>query len=274
MREEQQRVLTVVTGCVLGALMVMAGGVFTERLGHGRTASGRDEAPDRRRFVVQGSGLYRVKPDILRARFRASAEGETATGAQTHLVEQMTALLGALTRLGVKEADLATGQRELVAVTVATGPRGLKQYRGDQVRAFRASETLTATIRDVDHAGRYLDEAIAAGAEVVGEASFTIEQLGPARNHARELAARNARQRAETIAGAAGARLGRVMRLSETPLEPYYGFRPAGDPRNAVAQAVESRPVGASDVAGPEDGMEPGLLDVPATVYVEYELVG
>jgi uncharacterized protein YggE len=149
---------------------------------------------------------------------------------------------------------------------------------GRTIRSFVAHSTLGITFRQVDRAGRLIDAMIAAGAESVDNVRFEVDDLKPLRQRARELAAQNARERAEVIAAGVGTRIGRVITLSETPLPSFPGAPSSFDPwaaRNAASEVYQARQqmdFPAHDDTGEEDAMEPGMLEVTAKVYVVYEL--
>lgn len=264
MRDTTERFLSIVLGCLLGAVMVFGGFTMARR--------GVDEEEDDQpgRFVISGDGLVRAKPDIFKATFRVEGKGETATEAQQQLQARMTKLLAKMTQLGIQDQDLATGAYNLRSLYRA------QQQTPQGKPRFEAHNSLDVTIRDVDHAGQYLDGAIAVGAESIEVHGFQIEDLRKVRNEARSLAAKNARERAELIAGSSGAKLGRVITISETPPPGYdvwghrfqnYEVPPYGEP--AAAEAVGRLRV----VTSLEDAMEPGMSEVTATIYVEFELL-
>lgn len=278
-----QKFLLGLTGCILGALLVVSGAVLTALWGDGLRAR-RPEME--RRFTVQGTGLVRARPDVCRATLHLQGRGKTAAEAQQQVQVQMKRLLFKLTELGVSEKDLQTGEYSLEpTVTTQATPSQAYEYTrpgvrrwvsypaGKTIRSFVARNTLQVTLRQVDRAGLFLDAAIAAGAESISNVRFEVDDLKPLRQRARELAARNARERAEAIAAGVGARLGRVISLSETPPPPS-----PMDPwasRNVASEVYQGRqqiapPV--HDDTGEEDAMEPGMLEVTAKVYVVYEL--
>jgi len=265
MRDTTERFMSLVLGCLLGAVMVFGGFTMAAR------SADEEEDDQPGRFVVSGDGLVRAKPDIFKVTFQVEGKGATATEAQTQLQTRMTRLLTKMTQLGVQDADLATGMYNLRSLY------GAQQRQSSKIPRFVVRNSLEVTIRQVDHAGQFLDAAIAVGAESIDVHGFEIEDLRRVRNEARSVAAKNARERAELIATSSGAQLGRVLTISETPppgydvwgqrSQNYYRVPPYGEPTaptDAAAMGV---------VTGLEDAMEPGLTEVTATIYVEFELL-
>jgi uncharacterized protein YggE len=259
------RFLTIVLGCLLGAMMVFGGFMMGGRAA-GNAAPKEPDEPHP--FVISGDGIVKARPDIFRATFHVEGQGETTTKAHENLQARMTRVLTRMTQLGVQEKDLATGLYHL---------RG--RYQAEQQQASDGKKkpvivrnTLNVTIRDVDHAGQYLDAALEAGATSIDMHGFAIEDLRAVRNQARKMAAENARERAELIATGTGAKLGRVLSISDRPPDGYYPQRYAQNADQFEAPPADAAaPAGV--VLGLEDAMEPGMEEVSMTLYVVYELL-
>jgi len=287
------KALTAITAGILGVLLALGGAVLTGVYVAQQKA--QETPPVERRFTVQGSGVVRVKPDLLRCTIRFTGNGATATAAQEQVRERMKRLLLKLTEMGVSEKDLQTGEYGLQPVykTEKTPAHGYEYTRPGvrhwvsypnvkTIKSFVARNTLEVKFRQVDRAGLLIDAAIAAGAESVENVRFDVDDIRPLRQRARELAAANARERAEVIAAGAGAELGRVITLSETPLpgttapDPWAAqnaqiYQPGGGMGGMGGGGMMGGP-GTALPDQDEDSMEPGMLEIPARVYVVYEL--
>ncbi|MGK3965131.1 SIMPL domain-containing protein [Sorangium sp. So ce118] len=80
---------------------------------------------------------------------------------------------------------------------------------------YRVSNTVTATIRNLDQVGPVIDAVAAAGANNVWGVSFDVDKTDPLEAQAREKAIADARARAEALAKLQGVSLGRVVAISE-----------------------------------------------------------
>jgi uncharacterized protein YggE len=91
------------------------------------------------------------------------------------------------------------------------------------VPGFRGSHLLTVTTKDLTSFGRLLNAAVDAGGNSLGlhALEFDIEDKTELLTRARELAFRQARTKAEELAGLAGYSLGSVSSISE-----LHGFVP------------------------------------------------
>jgi uncharacterized protein YggE len=115
-------------------------------------------------------------------------------------------------------------------------------------------------VRDLDAVGRTLDAGLDAGATGVDAVILGIADATAAETDARRLAVADARRRAETIAEAAGAAIGRLLTLSEGVSLPPPGPRGFKEMRFAMASADAATPV------------EAGSLEVSVAVEATWEL--
>jgi uncharacterized protein YggE len=110
-------------------------------------------------------------------------------------------------------------------------------------------------VKDVSRAGPILDAAVGAGATETSGPSFDRNDRDALYRNALKAAFANARAKAATLAGEAGASLGRVLRIEESPVV-------SGGPMPMEQRA-------AADSSTP---VEPGTQEVQATVSVTFSL--
>jgi len=211
-----------------------------EALGAGGTFSGAG-------ITVVGTGSVRTVPDVAEWSFGVQTSGDTAAAALGANSEAMDRVIAALRDAGVAKDDLRTEQ-------VSVYPRTSDD--GRSIVGYDASNTVRATIRNLDQAGAIVDTAVGAGANQVYGPSLTVSDAEAQYGAAVDAAFDDARARAEAIAAKAGVTLGAPVAIVETGgggVVPYYG--------RAVAEAA------AADVA-----VEPGTQDVGATLTVTFAI--
>ena len=111
---------------------------------------------------------------------------------------------------------------------------------------------MTVRIRDIDKLAAVLDRAIAAGANEMSGIEFVVSEQSKMLDQARDDAIADARRKAELYAKAAGAKLGKVVSISEEG--------PAPQPRPMQALRAGAVPI------------SPGEQTLRAIVSVSYEL--
>ena len=218
---------------------VLAASASAEALGAPVAAGGEG-------ITVVGSGSARAVPDVAEWSFGVQTSGDTAAAALAASSAAMDGVVAALRDSGIADEDLRTEQ-------VSVFPR--MSDDGRAVVGYDASNSVSATIRDLDRAGATVDAAVSAGANQVYGPTLTLSDSKAQYRAAVEAAFADARARAEAIAEQAGVSLGAPVAIVEGG---GGGVVPEFD-RLAAAEA------GAADVA-----VQPGTQEVGATLTVTF----
>jgi uncharacterized protein YggE len=201
-----------------------------------------------RLVTVAGDATVAVAPDTAMIRIGVTSQGKDARAASEANAKQMTAVLNAIKANGIDARDIQTSRLSLQPQYDATKP-GAARLTG-----FQVTNQVTVRIRDIGKLPSILDHAIAAGANEMSGIEFVVSQQSRLLDQARTEAIADARRKAELYAQAAGAKLGRVIAITDEGATP---------PPRPVMQAVRA---GAVPVA-------PGEQTLRASVTVSYELV-
>ena len=162
---------------------------------------------------VSATGQADVVPDAARATLTIEVtDPASAQAAQQAAADSATKVLAALAAAGVAEADIATQGISVAPAYNYTSDGGQTQI------GFRASQTLTVTLRDLSTAGSTLDAVVAAGGNDVRVDSLTPFVVDPtvAANKARAQAVDIAQAQAAQYAELLGFTLGPVASVSES----------------------------------------------------------
>ena len=208
-----------------------------------------------RTVSVSATGQADAVPDAARASITVEVT-DPASGqqAQQDAAVAATAVLDALGAAGVADADIAT-QSVTVAPTYTYTSDG-----GQQLIGYRASQTLTVTLRDLATAGATLDAVVAAGGNAVRVDSLTTFVTDPtvAAQAARAQAVQIAQAQAQQYAQLLGFTLGEVASVSESSST-------IAPPPIALADAAAS----AEKVPTP---IEPGTTQVSVTLNISWAI--
>lgn len=218
------------------------------------------QGPGRRPPAVIATGTAEVfaAPDRATVRLGVQEQAQTADAAQKAVNEKMNRILKDLRKLGVPEGRIRTARAELFPVYAYPQNRG----GTPELTGFRASNSVAVTL---DLAGKgpavgaVIDTGIRSGANSVEGIAFTLADDTKQRAEALQKAAKNARQKAESIATALGVQLGELIAAGEA------GGGAGGPPR----PMMRSMALEASD-ASQATAIEPGLVRVEASVEVRY----
>jgi uncharacterized protein len=192
-------------------------------------------------ITVQGTGTIESVPDRAQMSFGVETHADAAKAALGANASEMRRLIAALESAGGKDV-----QTQYVSVS----PR----YGDDMtVLGYVATNTVSATVAQIDRAGAVIDAAVAAGANQVSGPSLSKADQDDLYEQALAAAVDDARGRAEALAKAANLSLGRVKSIVEggglQPPMPY-----AADAMRAEA----STPI------------EPGQQEIAASVTVTF----
>ena len=228
--------VAVATLCSLAvALVVIASGrppvlIETRSAATGTTTSTFDPG-----VLTSGDATVSKKPDIAFVSAAVESQQGTAAGAQSDLASRATKLITRIKALGVPDQDLSTSGYS-VGPTYASGEQTINGYR--------ASEELQVKWHNVDTVGKTLDAIVQEGGATSISVSFGLADPKAAQAEARSLAIAEARSKAQAMAGAAGVKLGQVLRVSDLSTAsrfpiPYAGAAAASNSTQVPVGQVE-----------------------------------
>ncbi len=150
-------------------------------------------------IAVSGTAAVRVTPDRARIAIGVQTEAPTAAVAGTANARTTTAVRDGLLKLGVAAADIGT-TNYLVQPQQRWDPRTNRA----SITGYRVSNTVTVVLKDLDLAGKAIDVALTAGANVIEQLEFYASNTDAPRREALAKAMASARADAEAMAGATG----------------------------------------------------------------------
>lgn len=189
-------------------------------------------------IAVTGQGEAAVAPDMAILSLSVMRQAQTAREALDDANAAMREIIEAMREEGVESRDLQTSG-------LSINPRYVYPERpggeGPRIVGYEVSNTLTVRVRDIERVGEVLDLSVTLGVNQGGGIVLTNDDPATALEDARSAAVKNARAKAETLAEAAGVRLGRVMSISEQVRQP--DMRPLGAPQMAMRAVAEDSSV-------------------------------
>lgn len=167
-----------------------------------------------------GSGEAVGEPDVMQLTVGVSAERRTIEEAREAAAAAQTGVIDALKAAGVAERDIQTVQFNVSPQYNFSGPGG----RGE-ITGYVVSNVVAAKVRNLDSAGEVIDAATRAGGNdaIVQGVSFGIDDPTELQAAARKQAVDKARAQAEQLASNAGAKLGKLLSISESSFYPFGG---------------------------------------------------
>lgn len=204
-------------------------------------------------FTASGEGEATTIPDTATFTVGVTKNAPTVETAKDEVNKATNAIIAEMERLGVQKKSIKT-------TNVSVNP-DYDYTNGTQTpKGFTVSQNLEVKTTPIEKANKALDAATAKGANVVSGVSFTVDdsEREKLEAKARSEAIKKAKSKAQSIAQAAGVRLGRIINVQEssTPQQPPILM----EGRSAVADKV-SEPT----------QLQPGENTVRVTVTLFYE---
>jgi len=208
--------------------------------------------PPMAKIQVSATGTANMAPDMATVSAGVVTQGKTAREAMFGNATKMTRVFEELEAAGIEKKFITTSQLSLQ-------PKYNYQNRqSPKIDGYEARNTVSAKTYELDDVGAMLDALVKAGVNNINGVQFSIKDSKAARDKAREDAIREAREKAESMASAAGVKLGKLKSLSESG----GNYRP-----QPVAYAIESRSAGASTP------VSAGEQAISVTVNMSYDIV-
>ena len=203
---------------------------------------------------VSGEGRVSVTPDMALLSIGVSTKEDTVAAANSAVQAAMDRLLSSLKNNGIVEKDIQTSQFSI-------NPEYDYQLSEPRLTGYRVTHTLQVKIREIDQAGKVIDDSVEAAGDLVqvGSISLTVDDTSPMAGQARELAMADAKAKAEGLAQLAGVELGKPISISESSYTPT----PAVGYDRAFAGA-EAAPAATS--------ISTGELEVVVSVQITYAI--
>ncbi len=201
---------------------------------------------------VSGTGIVAGDPDAVVLSIGVSVERDSVKQARTEAAEAMAGVIESLKGNGLLDPDIQTQHFSIHQRFDYIN--GRREFQG-----YSVTNTVSATIRDLDDVGNVIDDAAEAGGDLVEIHSirFTIEDPTKLKMQARIAAMQDAEAKANTLATEGGVTLGKPISISESG--DYYPPGPVSFAADAAAAAVETP-------------IQSGQLQIMVRVNVTYEI--
>lgn len=167
-----------------------------------------DSAPQAR-LHVSASGYADVAPDRAIVSAGVVQQGKSAREAMIGNASLMTAVFDELEKAGIPKKNITTSQLSLQP------QYDYRDRRKPTIKGYEARNTVTVKSDDIDQVGPMLDALVNAGVNNINQVQFTVKDPKAAKDQARTDAIREAKAKAESMADAAGVKLGPLLAINE-----------------------------------------------------------
>lgn len=214
---------------------------------------------------VSGEGKAYAKPDIAMISFGVTSQAVKSQDAVNQNNTKMNAVIAAIKGLGVQDKDIQT---TLYSLNPIYGPFERRPESliypypvSNKITGYTLDQQVQVKIRNFDNINSIIDKATAAGANTVGQLTFTVDDYEKVRDKAREKAIVQAKEKLKMLSKQSGLRVGKLINVSEGyggyPPYPLYGLGGAGILEKDASVAPQ---------------IQTGQLEVNASITLTYQV--
>jgi uncharacterized protein len=209
---------------------------------------------DRPAIRVGGEATITAKPDQAELNLGVVSQATTGQAAGAQNAQKLDSVLAQLRKVLGSGAEIKT-----LSYSLTPNYRYPKEGGQPSISGYTASNVIEIKTGDLSQVGKLIDVATQSGANTVQSLRFTLKDEQPVLSQALKAAAVKARAKADALASALGLRIVRVLQVVE-------GGQPV---RPVFAEAMTMR---ASESAAPPTPVEPGTIEVQASVTLVVEI--
>jgi uncharacterized protein YggE len=184
-----------------------------------------------RTLTVSGQGIAKAAPDQAQFSTGVVTQGSTAAQALAANSRAMNAVFATLKRLSIPDKDIQTSNFSLSPQYQVCKPGTVCPQR---VVGYEVSNTVNVIIEDLGKTGAVLDAVVSSGSNQIDNIGFSIRDTSALLKQARAAAVKDAIDRAQTFAKAAGVTLGPILSMQESS---NYQPRPMYEAKAMMAEA-------------------------------------
>jgi len=197
-----------------------------------------DPAP---RILVTGEGSVELAPDMAMLTLSVVREADTATAALEANSSAMTEVLAAMRAEDIEGRDLQTSGFSIQPRYFYPPRESNREPEPPRIVGYTVRNSLAVRVRDIKRVGVILDKSIALGVNEGGNIAFGNDDPSAALSQARVMAMQDAMAKAETLAEAAGVKIGKILEISEQSFNPRP--KPMARAEMAMVRSADAVPV-------------------------------
>ncbi len=160
-------------------------------------------------IAISGEGEVFAVPDIAKVSIGMQAEAKTVEVAQAENTKVMNAIVAGVKELGIEDKDIKTNNYNI-------NPKYDWTDGKSQVIGYYVNQSIEVKVRDTKNVSKVIQLAGEKGANQVSNLGFEIDDETGLQSQAREVAIKDAKSKAEELAGSLGVKLGKVVSFSES----------------------------------------------------------
>ncbi len=204
-------------------------------------------------IYTTGEARLEVPPDMVIITLGVTTQAKTVAEAREQNAVRMQAVVDAIKQLSIPAANVSTTRFNV------TPQYDYQEKRNPpRIAGYNVTNQVTVKLEQIEKVSQLVDASLTAGANTVNSLEFTLKDTRGLRRSAYTEAVRDARNKAEALASAAGVQLGKI-----------YLIRESGGPV-PVRRGYETLAM-ASKTEAPTP-IESGQVTIQVTVEIQFEI--
>jgi len=179
----------------------------------------KSQANENQIITVSGTGEVYATPDVGLIDISVKTEGRDVATATNDNTEKMNAILTFIKSQGVEDKDIKTTGFNINPFYEWSDKTGRRTLTG-----YEINQTINVKIRDLSKAGAIISGATEKGANDVSNLSFIIDDDEKVKEDAKNLAIKDAQEKAKNLEKSLGIKMVKIMNFSENSYTPYVAY--------------------------------------------------
>lgn len=218
-----------------------------------------------RTIQVSASDSVKVLPDMAELSLTICPQGATAQEAQAQAASELDALKAALAALGIDEKNIVASQVNIYA-------RYDWSDYVEKIVGYQASIDITLKELTIDQANSAIPAIAGIEDTTLDGTRFYVSTYDERYQEALVSALQVAQAKAQVLAQAAGAQLGAVANVCENYDSQEYRYSSVQAKSEAATMAVTEDAAADTGAGNSSDMLNPGEIEIKASISVTYEL--
>lgn len=206
-------------------------------------------------LTVTATGIIDAIPDVAKVTFGITHKASTVSEVEDKINETFDDIDEALKEFRIKDADIKTSNYRIY-------PEYDYRSKDRRITGYTGTHQQTITIRDLDDVNKIVDAVTDAGANMISNVNFTVDDSDEWNSRAQAEAIKKAKAKAKLIADEAGINLGKILSIDQGNSYPQPYYREV---------SIDSGFDGDGDEEILPD-IEPGSQELRATVTLVFEI--
>lgn len=192
------------------------------------------------KITVSGTGVVLIPADTAVVTLGITVQKSDVLDAQNEVNAKIEAIRSALIAAGFEKEDINTDRLSIRAVYDYS-------QEGERIVGYNAQSYLAIRTLDMEKVGEIIDIAFTSGANTLNDIVFSASESAEADKESLTLSVKNAMEKAETIASAAGLKITGIESITESysyrgdsGVNSFYKTAAAEDSAAGVATTVQA----------------------------------